>query len=252
MGCAHEATLKKENDSSSTMKRDEADYGGEDTSFLRDAFHDMISSDRGLSTGQKMHLIRMAALDPLRSMIKNMTGIGGYGLRQIYYRKHLRSMGEDCLIGEYVFMDLPDRISLGSHVMIDCFARLEGGRGIAIGDRCHICSGTVINGAATVKIGRYVGVSAGTKIYSATETWRYGKRMSGPMAPLEERAVLEKPIVIGDNAFFGINSIILPGVTIGEGAVVGAGSLVKKSVPPWKVVQGNPAKVVCDRPPLKL
>jgi galactoside O-acetyltransferase len=252
MGCAHEAILKKENDISSTMKRNEADYSGEETQFLRDAFHDMVSSDKGLSTGQKMHLIRMAALDPLRSMIKNMTGIGGYGMRQIYYRKNLRSMGEGCLIGEYVFMDLPHRISIGSHVMIDSFTRLEGGRGIMIGDRCHIASGAVINGAATVKIGRYVAVCAGTKIYSGTETWDDGKRMCGPMAPLEERAVLEKPIVIGDNAFLGLNSIVLPGVTIGEGAVVGAGALVKQDIPPWKVAVGVPAKIMRDRPPLNL
>jgi galactoside O-acetyltransferase len=56
--------------------------------------------------------------------------------------------------------------------------------------------------------------------------------------------VKSAPIKICDKAWIGFNSIILKGVTIGEGAVVGAGSVVVKDVPPWSVVAGNPAKVV--------
>ncbi len=52
------------------------------------------------------------------------------------------------------------------------------------------------------------------------------------------------PIKICDNAWIGMNAIILKGVTIGEGAIVGAGSVVTKSVPPWTIVAGNPAQVV--------
>lgn len=56
--------------------------------------------------------------------------------------------------------------------------------------------------------------------------------------------VTKRPVVIGDNVWIGFNSIILKGVTIGEGAVVAAGSVVTKDVPPRTVVAGNPAKVV--------
>ncbi|RTL49094.1 MAG: acyltransferase [Sphingobacteriales bacterium] len=52
------------------------------------------------------------------------------------------------------------------------------------------------------------------------------------------------PIKICDKAWIGFNSIILKGVTIGEGAVVGAGSVVTKDVPPYAVVAGNPAKIL--------
>ena len=52
------------------------------------------------------------------------------------------------------------------------------------------------------------------------------------------------PIIIKDNAFIGARSIILKGVTIGEGAIVGAGSVVSEDVPPFTVVCENPAKVV--------
>ena len=53
-------------------------------------------------------------------------------------------------------------------------------------------------------------------------------------------------IVIEDWAYIGSESLIMPGVTIGEGALVAAGSVVTKSVPPGMVVGGNPAKVICS------
>ncbi|WP_284705099.1 acyltransferase [Flavobacterium tyrosinilyticum] len=56
--------------------------------------------------------------------------------------------------------------------------------------------------------------------------------------------VQSKPILIKANAWIGMNCIILKGVTIGEGAIVGAGSVVSKDVPDWTVVGGNPAKVI--------
>lgn len=56
--------------------------------------------------------------------------------------------------------------------------------------------------------------------------------------------VNSKPVVIKDDAWIGMNVIILKGVTVGQGAVIAAGSVVTKDVPDWSVVAGNPAKVV--------
>lgn len=55
---------------------------------------------------------------------------------------------------------------------------------------------------------------------------------------------LQNPIVIKDNVWIGINATILQGVTVGENAVIGAGAVVTKDVPPNAVVGGNPAKII--------
>jgi len=56
--------------------------------------------------------------------------------------------------------------------------------------------------------------------------------------------VASSPTVICDKAWVGFNAVILKGVTIGEGAIVGAGSVVTKNIPPWTIAAGNPAKVI--------
>lgn len=60
--------------------------------------------------------------------------------------------------------------------------------------------------------------------------------------------VEQKEIMICDKAWIGFNSIILKGVTIGEGAIVGAGSVVTKDVSPWTIVGGNPARIIREIP----
>lgn len=59
-----------------------------------------------------------------------------------------------------------------------------------------------------------------------------------------------KPVVIGDDCWIGGHSVILPGVTIGEGCTVAASSVVTKDVPAWSVVMGSPARVVKKVKPL--
>lgn len=70
-------------------------------------------------------------------------------------------------------------------------------------------------------------------------------RVDVPMC--EQGITEEKPIVICDNVWIGARVIVLPGVTIGEGSIIGAGTVVTKDVPPYSVYCGNPGRVVKDR-----
>jgi acetyltransferase-like isoleucine patch superfamily enzyme len=103
--------------------------------------------------------------------------------------------------------------------------------------------------AEEVEIGSYVLIAWGCCIVdhnSHSLDWRLRKDDTlGWIHDRKEWAHVKiKPIRIGDHAWIGFNSIILKGVTIGEGAVVAAGSVVTKDVPPFAVVAGNPARVI--------
>jgi acetyltransferase-like isoleucine patch superfamily enzyme len=72
------------------------------------------------------------------------------------------------------------------------------------------------------------------------------------MPPTYRNPVLRKPVIIKKDVFIGAGCLILPGVKIGEGAVVGACSMVNRDIPPWKVAVGAPAKPIKDRPKINV
>lgn len=183
-----------------------------------------------------------------------MPGILGHGLRGIYFKKKLKKVGNGVVIDVGVNISSPQNTSIDDNTWIDKYVILDGGRTgrISIGKNVHIAPFTIINGGGNVRIGDYVGIAAGSRVFSATDSYKGGKRMSGPMIPDDERNVIRKPIVIEKDAFIGLNSVIMPGVTIGEGAIVGANSLVLETVPPWTIVVGSPAKRIKKRPSLKV
>lgn len=113
------------------------------------------------------------------------------------------------------------------------------GSRIVIGNNVGI-SGSTINATTTITIGDNVLIGSGCLITDTDSHPLHWKDRLDDKNELTARA----PITICDNVFIGARSIILKGVTIGEGSVVGAGSVVSKDVPPYTVVCGNPAKIV--------
>ena len=110
------------------------------------------------------------------------------------------------------------------------------------GTNCFIGAGTFINhGAylmdgAKITIGAHCFIGPNLGCYTAEHALDVERRNRGL-----ERA---RPITIGDNCWLGGDVKVLPGVTIGEGAVIGAGSIVTKDVPPFVVAVGNPCRVL--------
>ncbi len=145
-----------------------------------------------------------------------------------------------------------DSIHIGAHSEV--LARLEtfghGGR-IRIGRHCFVGEHTNIWSASSISIGDRVLISHGVNIHdnnahamSAKRRHEHFLAIFGDGHPKSLPDVPTQPIVIGDDAWIGFGATILKGVTIGEGAVVGACSLVTKDVPPYTVVAGNPARVI--------
>ena len=109
-----------------------------------------------------------------------------------------------------------------------------------IGDNVGI-SGTTISCKEAVTIGNNVMIGSGCLI---ADNDAHPIDVEKRNAPNYYSYVVSSPVVIDDDVFIGARSIILKGVHIGKGAVVGAGSVVTKDVPPHTIVAGNPAKVV--------
>ncbi len=72
-----------------------------------------------------------------------------------------------------------------------------------------------------------------------------------PVVPAEQQEIIRGKVVLKKDSFLGSNAIIYPGVTIGEGAIIGAGGLVTKDVAPWTINVGVPVHVVGERPRVK-
>ena len=113
------------------------------------------------------------------------------------------------------------------------------GAQIIIGNHVGI-SGCTISAENSITIGSHVLLGSGCLITDSD---------AHPIDPDERRLGgkgKSKPILIEDDVFIGARAIVLKGVTIGKGSVVGAGTVVTKSVPPYSIVAGNPAKVIGD------
>jgi acetyltransferase-like isoleucine patch superfamily enzyme len=128
------------------------------------------------------------------------------------------------------------RFGRGTNVQMRC--RLLNGRKVFFGDRNVINSGCFFDGRCfPIEIGQDVSIGPEATILTLGHDPRspnFGDKGG--------------PVKIGDHVWIGYRAIILPGIEIGEGAVVGAGAVVTKDVPPFTIVAGNPALKIGDRP----
>ena len=186
--------------------------------------------------------------DPLLLIIQYMPGPLGFKLRQIYYHSKLGYMGKGVLIDPGVYISHPRNLYLDDFCYIGSLTQIYCPEGyVKIGKRCHI-KGWIL-GHGGVIIEDYVG-SAG-KILSITDSHYGGYRMSGPMIPLEQRNLKRGKIIIKKDAFIGQDAIIMPGVTVGEGAIIGPFCFITNNVKPWHVMFGTPPRIIGIREKVK-
>ena len=109
--------------------------------------------------------------------------------------------------------------------------------GVTIGARTRINRGCWLDARGSLRIGDDVSISPEVVVLTTQHSWR------APGFPLES-----KPVVIEDHVWIGMRAVVLPGTTLGRGAVVAAGAVVSGHVPPLAVVAGVPARQVAERP----
>jgi acetyltransferase-like isoleucine patch superfamily enzyme len=150
-------------------------------------------------------------------------------------------------------------ISIGDNTMLGCSIVFESDEGeIHIGKNTFINGGTSLISRNKITVGDNVTVAWGCTIYDHnSHSLDYKERQKDIKRQNEDykngrsfidskdwTVVKSKPIIIENNVWIGFDSVILSGLTIGEGAIIGARSVVRGNVEPWTVVAGNPAVVI--------
>lgn len=167
------------------------------------------------------------------------------------YTLKFKHVGQDVIIWPMAKIVSPEVISIGHNVIIDDFVFIMGGKEIRIGNYCHIASFCNIAGGGKFLLEDFSGLSSGCRIYTGTDDFS-GSSLTGPTIPTEFRNVIRSFVVIRKHAILGANVVVLPGVTIGEGAAIGACSLVTKDVRPWTINVGIPTREIKKRPKEKI
>ena len=161
--------------------------------------------------------------------------------------------GQGCVIGEgaNIVIPEPSKLVLGENCYVGRYVELGPGKKIEVGDQTSIQDRGILVG--DVSIGRYcmlslnVLISSGTHYYDFVPHWLI-KDQDGFVARDNNLSRLHsKPVVIEDDCWLGVNAVVMPGVTVGKGAVVGANSVVTRNVAPYSVVAGAPAKIIKKR-----
>ncbi len=132
----------------------------------------------------------------------------------------------------------PKTISIGNNVRIDDFCILSGN--IILGSNIHISAYVALYGAKGIIIEDFSGISPKSVVYSAMDDFS-GDYLIGPIHPINTTNVTGGQVIIRRFAQIGGSSVVFPNIEIGEGAVIGACSLINKNVEPWSVYFGIPA-----------
>lgn len=160
--------------------------------------------------------------------------------------KRFRVVGDNVIVHDLARILYPENIEIGSNVIIDDFVFI-GVRGrLVIGNNVHIAGFVSVVGHADIVIQDFSGVSWGSRLFSSSDDFR-GYGLTGPTVPVEFRNVKHAPINLGRHVILGANTVVLPGVTIGEGTSVGANCVVHRDLSAWRIYAFHPLREIGAR-----
>lgn len=156
----------------------------------------------------------------------------------------LKSYGKKVLISRKCSIYGASHIEIGDNVRIDDFSILSGN--IKLGSNIHISAYVALYGAMGIELEDYTGISPRSTIYSAMDDFS-GDYLIGPIHPEGTTNVTGGKVTLKRFTQIGCNCVVFPNVTIEEGSVVGAMSLVTNSLTSWGIYIGTPVKKIKDR-----
>ena len=165
--------------------------------------------------------------------------------RAFYWRALGMGVGPDVRLGKLVVtwphkILLEERCSLEPGIYLNAAGGYSAGRMITVGAGTFIGSGCEFNAIESIRIGPNCMIASGSRFIDHNHGIELG-------TPIKLQPEVSEPIVLGSDVWIGVNSVVLKGVTIGDGAIVAAGSIVTKPVDPYTIVGGAPAKLIRAR-----
>lgn len=164
--------------------------------------------------------------------------VRGYFLSRAFGGKKL-SVGQNVQVVTRKKIVLGNNVTLFGNSYLNAFGEFGS---INIGERTHLDQFCVLYGQGGLSIGASCAIACGVTIY--TQSNQYA---ADPCTNIIDQPVKYAEVVIGDDVWIGARAVILPGVTIGDHAVVGAGAVVNRDVESWAIVGGVPAKLIGQR-----
>ncbi len=154
-------------------------------------------------------------------MVRYIPGFEGFVLRYLFYKMLCKKMERFPFIFPGAYLQ-------------HCY-------GIEVGRNLNVNRGVHIYGRGGVKLGDYVLI--GPNVIIASSQHRYD--IAG--TPILFQGHEKEPVVIGSDVWIGANAVILPGVTVGDGTIIGAGAVVTNDTEPYSIVGGVPARKIGER-----
>ncbi|MEM9072880.1 MAG: acyltransferase [Myxococcota bacterium] len=158
--------------------------------------------------------------------------------------EELGRCGADCVFESGVLVFHPENVELGTNVYVGHQAILKGyhRNKMQIGDETWIGQQAFLHSAGGIRIGARVGLAPGVRIITSFH------EEAGRATPILNAPIEFAPVVVEDDCDLGVSAVVLPGVTIGKGAQIGAGAVVASDIPPYSIAMGVPARVTRERP----
>lgn len=161
-----------------------------------------------------------------------------------YSRSELGSCPDSVVLEEGVLIFHPENVFLDEDVYVGHCAMLKGyyKNTLRIGRGAWIGQSVFMHAAGGIEIGQNVGIGPKAMLLTSSHELDAGELHSD--TPILHRPLRFAPVRLEDGCDLGVGAIILPGVTVGRLAQVGAGAVVTRDVPPRSIVAGNPARVL--------
>ena len=209
-------------------------------------------------------LISLVGYEVFCLFLANLGGALGYLTRKMFSKYLFKQVGGGLILGRGLVIRHPSNITFGNNVAIDDYVFLDasgsGEDGVQLHDGVILSRNCVVQGKtghvileSRVDVGcntvfsSVAGITIGASTIIAGNCYLGGGRyyhdkLDQPI--MDQGGYSRGPIRVGEMSWIGAGAVILDGVTIGKGAIIGAGSVVTKDVPDFAVVTGVPAKVL--------